>query len=301
MKNTLENINEVLKRLLLPQEDVKGFVPSQKRFDDGASYRIEIPTVNSEDSLDVLLNESVKIGLTINRITETQGIFRYNNESVKKYVSLCKQYGCQLLMSPGPRAPYDIGASARTQQGNFLAYRLRGQSQLKYAISDILRGIELGVKGFVFYDEGLLYVMNQMRENGDIPKDIYFKTSAHCGYANPTSIRLLEEMGANSVNPVRDLTMEMLYTIRQTVSIPIDCHVDNPPSSGGIVRFYDAPYMVMGLAPVFIKTGNSLLPSHGVVMNKEQAKEIAKQALAVKELIQYYAPDAKQSELLKKN
>lgn len=298
MKNTFENIEEVLGRLNLPQEDRKEFVPSQKRFEDGASYRIEIPTVNSEDSLDALLNESLKIGLTINRITETRGIFRYNNESIKKYVSLCKQYGCQLLMSPGPRAPYDIGASARTQQGNYMAYRLRGQNQIKYALSDVLRGIELGVKGFVLYDEGLLYILNQMRENGDIPKDVFLKTSAHCGYANPTSIRLLEKMGANSVNPVRDLSMEMLYTIRQAVSIPMDCHVDNPPSSGGMVRFYDAPYMVMGLAPVFIKTGNSLLPAHGVVLNKEQAKEIAKQALAVKELIQYYAPDAKQSEVI---
>ncbi|MCM3132895.1 U32 family peptidase [Paenibacillus polysaccharolyticus] len=301
MLNTFDHIRDTLQSMGFPGSDYETFVPSRKRFDDGANYRLEIPTMNSAKALEALLDESTKLGLTINRVTETIGICRHNKMEIKHYVELCQQYGCQLLMSPGPRAVYDTGGSAKSPQGNFVAYRLRGQDQLVYAISDILRAIDLGVSGFVIYDEGLLQILGEWKREGKIPSHILLKVSAHCGHGNPASIRLLEQLGANSINPIRDLSLSSLQAIRQCISVPMDCHVDSPVSSGGFIRFYDAPRLVEALSPVYIKTGNSLLPSHGSVLTCEQARAIAHQSYAVSEIIQEHAPSAVQSDLFSTN
>jgi len=124
------------------------------------------------------------MGITINRITETYGMFRHTREEIKEMCKLCHDYGCELLLSTGPRATYDTGATVLSEQGVRVSYRLRGQEQLIRAIEDIKRGYDLGCRGFLAYDEGMLWVVNEMRKNGDLPKEIIFKTSAHLGHCN---------------------------------------------------------------------------------------------------------------------
>ncbi|MEQ9354889.1 MAG: hypothetical protein RLP97_06100 [Coleofasciculus chthonoplastes F2-STO-03] len=51
----------------------------------------------------------------------------------------------------------------------FIFESLRGQEQLIRAIEDIKRGIELGVKNFVIYDEGLLWILGKMRVAHELP------------------------------------------------------------------------------------------------------------------------------------
>jgi hypothetical protein len=185
-------------------------------------------------------------------------MFRHTKEEIKTMIQLCASYGCELVMSTGPRAAYDTSATASTPQGKTIGYRLRGQEQLIRAIEDILRGIELGVKSFVIYDEGLLWTLSEMKKKALLPPDTRFKISAHCGHANPAAFKVLEMLGADSVNPVRDLQLPMIAALRATVSIPIDCHTDNPAASGGFIRVYEAPEIVRVAAPVYLKTGNWL-------------------------------------------
>jgi hypothetical protein len=185
------------------------------------------------------------MGITINRITETFGIFRHTAEEIKAYCKLCHDYGCELLLSTGPRATYDTGATVLSPQGVRVSYRLRGQEQMCRAIEDIKRGYEYGCRGFLIYDEGMLWVVNEMRKNGDLPKEIIFKTSAHLGHCNPASVRLLRDLGADSINPIRDLQIPMHAAIRQAIGdTPLDIHTDNPPGSGGFIRTFEAPEIV---------------------------------------------------------
>jgi len=46
----------------------------------------------------------------------------------------------------------------------------------------------------------MLWVVNEMRKAGELPRDIKFKLSAHCGHGNPASFKLLESLGADSIN-----------------------------------------------------------------------------------------------------
>lgn len=290
-----DKIRETLELIGLPKGDLNNIPSSIKRFSDGANFRIEIPTVNSVSAMHTLINESTKLGVKINRITETYGIFRHTESEISEMVSVCADGGCQLLMSVGPRASYDTSATAHSLQGKTVAYRLRGQEQLIRAIADIERAINLGVSSFIIYDEGLLMVLGEMRTLGKLPANTSFKVSAHCGHGNPASFKLLEQLGADSINAVRDLSLPMLASLRQVIDIPIDCHTDNPVASGGFIRTYEAPEIVRVSSPVYLKTGNSVLGAHGSQMSKDDAVKAVRQASIILEMIDRYYPEAIQT------
>jgi hypothetical protein len=290
-----EETRSQLTRLGLPDGDSQRTGDSGGTFADGCHFRIEVPTVNSVQAAETLLSESHRRGFTINRITETRGMYRHTAREISEYVALGKEYSAEILMSVGPRAGYDIGASVQTPEGSRIGYRLRGQEQIVRAVEDVKRGIELGVRGFVVYDEGLLWVLGRLRTAGDLPTDIHLKVSAHCGQGNPASAQMLEMLGANSFNPVRDLTLPMIAALRQSVTIPLDCHVDNPKMSGGFIRTYEAPDIVRVAAPVNLKTGNSALEGHGTSPTPGQLNDILRQVEIVTEFLGRHFPDARQS------
>jgi hypothetical protein len=254
-----------------------------------------VPTVNTALACKALLEEAERIGVTINRIDETYGAFRHTLEELKEYVAICKHYGVALNLSTGPRAAYDTSATRLSQQGRVIAYRLRGQEQIVRAIEDIKRIAEVGCRGVLVYDEGLLWVLDEMRKAGELPENMKFKNSAHNGQGNPASFQLLEKLGADSINPVRDLTLPMLSALRQAVNVPLDLHTDNPPGSGGFIRVYEAPEIVRVAAPVYLKTGNSCVAGHGQLTTAQNGIDMARQASIVVEMVKKYYPEAVQS------
>ncbi|MFD0355909.1 peptidase [Streptomyces sp. NPDC127110] len=284
-----------LARLGLPDGDPQLTPDSDAVFADGGHFRIEVPTVNSVEAAERLLRESRRRGFTVNRITETRGMYRHTAREIGEYVALGEEFGAEVLMSVGPRAVNDIGAGAQTPEGARIGYRLRGQEQIVRAVEDVKRGIGLGVRGFVVYDEGLLWVLGRLRTAGELPAGIHLKVSAHCGQGNPASAQMLEMLGANSFNPVRDLTLPMIAALRQAVTVPLDLHVDNPRSSGGFIRTYEAPDIVRVAAPVYLKTGNSALDGHGVSPSPAQLDDILRQVELVTEFVGRHHPGARQS------
>src|SRR4030066_153433 len=290
-----EETREYLKKLGLPAGDLFDMPSSAVRFPDGAAFRIEVPTVNSAEAVAALLDTATKNKIVINRVTETYGMFRHTRAEIKEYCRLCNEYGAELLLSVGPRATYDTGATVLSEQGVRISYRLRGMEQVLRAVEDIKRGYDLGCRGFLIYDEGMLWLVGQMRNDGALPKEIIFKTSAHLGQCNPCSFKLLESLGADSINPVRDLQIPMIAALRAAVQVPLDVHTDNPPGSGGFIRVYEAPEIVRVAAPVHCKTGNSVVSGHGELTPAGAGKRMADQAAIVVEMVNKYYPELKQS------
>jgi hypothetical protein len=291
-----QETRDYLKKIGLPEGDLFDMPTSTQRFPDGAAFRIEIPTVNTADAVAALLDTATKNDITINRVTETYGMFRHTREEIKQYCKLCADYGAELLLSVGPRATYDTGATVLSEQGVRISYRLRGMEQLVRAVEDIKRGYDLGCRGFLIYDEGMLWLIGQMRRDGALPSDIIFKTSAHLGQCNPASFKLLESLGADSINPVRDLQIPMIAALRAAVKTPLDVHTDNPPGSGGFIRVYEAPEIVRVAAPVHCKTGNSVVAGHGQLTSASDGRKMADQASIVVEMVNKYYPEAKQTQ-----
>jgi len=276
----------------LPQGDAFDLPTSNKRFPDDAQYRFEVPGIQGPTAMKSLLDEVTDKKLIIHRVTQTKGIMLLTDNEIIEMVSLATQSKVDLVLSIGPRATYDTSASVLTAEGQRMGLRLRGQEQIVRAIEDVKRATALGCKSFLLYDEGLLWILNEMRKQNEIPSTLKFKISAHTGLGNPCSARLLEQLGANSVNPVRDLQLPMLSAIRQSISIPIDLHTENPSSSGGFIRHYEVPEMIRLVSPVYLKTGGSVAKTHGWDTTASEAKQRAKQVSLVKRVIDRYYPEA---------
>lgn len=242
--------------------------------------------------MNALLKASVKENIFIHRVTQTKGIMMLTDDEIKKMVNLAINYGCELFLAVGPRATYDTSATVHTKEGSRIGYRLRGYDNLVYAIEDIKRACRLGVRGILLYDEGLLMVLNKMRKAGEIPLNVHFKLSAHAGHSNPASAILLEKIGLNSLNPVRDLQIPMIAAIRNAIDIPIDLHTENPKSTGGFVRHYEVPDFIKVASPVYLKTGGSVAANHNWDTTEKEAIARIKQVRLVKRVIDSYLPDA---------
>lgn len=265
---------------------------SNKRFNDGGQYRFEIPGIQSPQNLETVLDEVEKKDLIIHRLTQTKGIMLLTNREISEMVDLAKSAKVELFLSVGPRATYDTSASVQSKEGSRMGYRLRGYDNLVYAIEDVKKAVNLGVRGILLYDEGLLFVLNKLRASGELPSNLHFKLSAHTGHGNPASAQLLESLGLNSLNPVRDLQIPMIASLREAINIPLDIHTENPKSSGGFIRHYEVPQIIKVAAPVYLKTGGAVAKTHSWDTTEAEAKSRVKQLELVNEMINKYYGEA---------
>ena len=281
-----------LEKLGLPGGDKYELPFSEKRFSDGGQYRFEVPGIQGPAAMKGLLKEFKDQDSFIHRVTQTKGIMMLSDDDISEMVDLACEYKVELVLAIGPRATYDTSASVNTAEGQRMGYRLRGQDQIVRAVEDLKRAVSFGCRSFLVYDEGSLWLFNEMRKHGEIPADCRFKVSAHCGHGNPCSVKLLETIGADSVNPIRDIQLQMLAAMRQAVNIPLDVHTENPASSGGFIRHYEVPEMIRVAAPIYLKTGGSVAKTHSWDSTEVEARQRAKQVMLVKRVIDKYYPDA---------
>lgn len=287
----MKQTREFLKKIGLPSGDLHELPDSSKTFSDGAKYRFEVPGIQGPAAMKALLETLGERGLPIHRVTQTKGIMLLLDKEIEQMVMLAKDYSVELVLAIGPRATYDTSASVQTPEGQRMGYRLRGQEQIVRAIEDVKRAITLGCHSFLIYDEGCLWILNEMRKQGEIPAQCRFKVSAHCGHGNPCSGKMIESIGANSLNPVRDIQLPMLAALRAAIDIPIDIHTENPASSGGFIRHYEVPEMIRVAAPVYLKTGGSVAKTHSWDTSEADARQRAKQVALVKRVIDQYYVD----------
>ena len=288
----MKETRDYLSKIGLPSGDLYALPTSEKRFDDGGQYRFEVPGIQGPAAMKALLEQLDNYEIAIHRVTQTKGIMFLLDSEIEQMLDYAQKWNVELLLAVGPRATTDTSASVNTPEGVRMGYRLRGQEQIVRSVEEIRRASRLGVRSFMVYDEGLLWLLNQMRRDGFIPNDCKFKISAHTGHGNPCSAKLLEQIGANSFNPVRDIQLQMLSAIRAAIDIPIDIHTENPKSTGGFIRHYEVPEFIRVAAPIYLKTGGSVAATHSWDTTEADAKKRAKQVALVKRVIDTYYPDA---------
>ncbi len=295
MNSSIKSTKEFLSKMGLPEGDAYDLPTSEKRFADGGQYRFEVPGIQGPKVMKALLEEIDSYGLYLHRVTQTQGIMRLTDKEISEMVELANEWNTDLLLAIGPRATTDTSASVNTPEGVRMGYRLRGQDQVIRAVEEVKRANRLGCTSFLVYDEGCLWLLNEMRKAGEIDKNCHFKISAHAGHGNPCSAKLLEMIGADSINPVRDIQLQQLAAMRQAVNCAIDIHTENPKSTGGFIRHYEVPEMIRIAAPLYLKTGGSVAQTHSWDSSVDDAKKRAKQVHLVQRMIDEYYPEAIQS------
>lgn len=254
--NGMARTREFLEKLGLPAGDRYDHPASDQRFPDGGQYRIEIPSVEGPNALRAVFETADALGVPVHRVSQGSGVMLLTDAELDEMATLARERGgIEISLFVGPRAGWDTGAMAYSTAGRIVAPKIRGQDQLVQAVEDVRRACEHGITSVLVTDEGLLWVLNELKKAGDLPRELILKGSVMLGSSNPVSIRLLEQSGLTTFNVPSDLSLAHLAAIRAATTMPIDLYVEVPDDIGGFIRHYEIADIVRICAPVYLKFG----------------------------------------------
>ncbi len=226
-----------------------------RAFPDGADFRIEIPSVEGPRVLDAVIAAAAEEGVVVNRVSQGSGAMLLREEELREMASLGAEHGIEVSLFVGPRESYDITAHARTEDGAGHGGQLRGLHGLRYAVEDIARAVECGIRSFLMPDIGLLALVNELQRAGELPPSVVWKISVMLAPSNPLALRELERIGASTVNVPSDMSVDTLREMRAATTLPIDLYVESPDALGGVVRGNELGDLVRAGAPLYAKFG----------------------------------------------
>lgn len=303
MSRLLETIREFMEKLGVPGRDLYDIPSSNKTFPDGAHYRIEIAGVEKATTMEAMIDESRKRGVSIHRAIATVGGSTFCDfQELKAMAQMAYEEKIEVVMTVGHRKAWDPGSKeGSTSEGMMQGFRLRGSDNISYWIADMMRNIEAGFRGFLVYDEGVLFILNRMREEGFIPEETIFKFSVFGGYCSAPGAKVIESMGTNTMNPSSDVSLPILAGIRQAVSMPLDIYIIIVDSFGGTFRAYEAPEIARVASPCYFKfepgtaEGDIYKPWISERWHQEFVRQKVKIASIVQEIMERHAPELKVS------
>ncbi|HVO69790.1 MAG TPA: hypothetical protein VMT24_07080 [Aggregatilineaceae bacterium] len=303
---SLKEVQAMMQAVGIPGRDAYDLPTSTKTFPDGGHYRMEISGVERPQVLEAVIDEMNRRKIAIHRlISVVMGSSLLDDAELRDFAQMAADARLEVIITPGPRSGWDIGRQLVTPEGGLSGLRYRGSDQLSYVIAEILRCVDLGFRGFLAIDEGLLWLLNALKQRGDIPQDVVFKVSIFAGHASAAGGRVLQSLGAGTFNPLGDLSLPQLASIRQAVDLPLDLHIMLSDSFGGFNRFYEGAEMARVCSPCYykIEPGGALVAGPGAIykpwvgaeFHAQFAREKVKYAQIIHELIQATNPALKLS------
>ena len=296
-------MNKALSDLKLPLEDPRDCPSSAKRFPDGGQYRIEIPSTEGPRALSAVLEEAANRKVPVHRVSQGSGIMLMTDDEIREMLAIGRRAQIEVNLFVGPRATFDIGAQVFSPAGKALGLSARGADQFRYALMDVARGCELGLRSVLVSDLGVLQVVAKMKRTGELPASLIIKTSVMMAPANPAAARILEDLGADTINIPSDLTLPQIAAIRGAIDVPIDFYVEAPDNIGGFIRHFEIPELIRVTAPIYLKFGlrNSpdIYPAGTHIEGTALAlsRERVRRAQIAMEMIARHAPEAVMSPL----
>jgi hypothetical protein len=228
---------------------------SDARFPDGAHFRIEIPSVENPAALRAVVEEARALKVPIHRTSQGSGAMLLTRTDLHEMAVIGSDEGLEVSLFVGPREEYGVGGSVRSPDGLMHAGQLRGLDQLRYAIDDVLRAVDAGIRGFLIPDRGLLQLVSAMVASGELPASIVWKISAVLAPSNPVSFRQLVDLGGTTVNVPSDVTLIELAELRAASDAPVDLYLEAPDALGGMVRGNELAEIALVAAPLYAKFG----------------------------------------------
>jgi hypothetical protein len=228
---------------------------SEHRFPDGAHFRIEIPSVENPSALRAVVEEARARKVPIHRTSQGSGAMLLTQADLNEMAVIGADEGLEVSLFVGPREEYGVGGSVRSPDGLMHAGQIRGLDQLRYAIDDILRAVDAGIRGFLIPDRGLLQLVKAMVDGGELPSTIVWKISAVLAPSNPVSFKQLVDLGGTTVNVPSDVTLVELAELRAACDAPVDLYLEAPDALGGMVRGNELAEIATVAAPLYAKFG----------------------------------------------
>ncbi len=303
MSGVLSTVHRFMEARGIPGRDLYDLPTSPLAFPDGAHYRIEIAGVERPSTMLALCEEARRRGLTVHRAIAAVGGSTYcDMAELRDMAQLAHDEHIEVVMTVGHRKGWDVGArEAATPEGSMQGSRLRGSDHVAYHIADVMRSIEAGFRGFLVYDEGVLFLLDGMRREGIIPAETFFKFSVFGGYCSPAGAKVVADLGANSLNPSSDVSLPILAAMRKALTIPLDVYISVVDSFGGAFRAYEAPEIARVASPCYFKfepgtsEGEIYKPWVPDSWHADFVRTKVKLAAITVELMERHAPDLRMS------
>lgn len=273
---------------------------SERRFPDGAELRVEIPSVEGPRVLEGVVDTARRLGVTVNRVSQGSGGMLLTAAELRAMADIGREEGLEVCLFVGPRAGWDTGVLAHSPDGAGNYGSIRGTLGLRQAVADVVRSAEQGIRAFLVADLGLLTVLTGLVARGDLPRCTW-KVSAYLGSANPATLRLLEQLGAGTVNVPADLSIPQLAELRHATALPLDVYVEAPDAMGGTIRHLELAELVRAGAPLHAKFGlrnmASVYPAgdHVAEVAERGAREKVRRAALALEWLERMRPQSVQS------
>jgi Peptidase family U32 len=250
-----ESTRSFLESIGLPRGDLHDLPTSEKRFPDGAQFRVEIPSVEGPSCLEAVLEETDRLDVRVHRVSQGSGVFLLTDDELDRMARTAGDARVEISLFARPNAAWDTSAMARAPAGSVVAPASRGQEQLVQGIEDVKRAASHGIRSVLIADLGLLSVFGAMRAAGELPEDMQAKISVMLPAANPAAARVFAQLGASTLNLPTDLTLPQIAAVRAAVDLPLDLYVEAPDNIGGFVRLHEIPEIIRIAAPVYVKFG----------------------------------------------
>lgn len=246
------NIREFLAKQGLPRSDLHNLPSSEKRFPDGAQYRIEIPSTEGPRCLEAVLEEAERLNVRIHRVSQGSGVFLQTDAELDEMAQTAAQAKVEVSLFARPNAAWGLSATARVHAG--FAASTWGQEQVVASLEDCVRAAQHGFRSMLIADLGVLDLFGAAR-GSLLPDEMQAKVSVMLPAANPASARVLAALGASTINLPTDLTLAQIAAIRAAVDVPLDVYVEAPDSLGGFLRHHEIPELIRIASPIYVKFG----------------------------------------------
>jgi Peptidase family U32 len=246
-------IRDFLRANGLPERDLHDLPDSPKRFPDGAHYRVEIPSTEGPACLAAVLAEADRLDVRVHRVSQGSGVFMQTDAELDEMARTAADASVEVSLFARPNAAWGLSATARAHAG--FAAAAHGQEQVVANLEDCVRAAEHGFRSVLIADLGVLELFGAARTAGVLPLEMQAKVSVMLPAANPAAARVLERLGASTINLPTDLTLPQIAAIRAAVDVPLDVYVEAPDNVGGFGRLHEIPELIRVASPVYVKFG----------------------------------------------
>ena len=175
----MNQTQQFLAKLNLPAEDNHALAPSGKKFKDGGDYRFEIPSVEGPRVFREVLEAAKELKVPVHRVSQGSGIMLLTKDEIREMARIGAAERIEVCLFVGPRATFETGAQAVSAAGKVIGLQHRGADQLVYAIEDVRKACDLGIRSVLPADLGLIWVLNEMKKSGELPRNLDHQEFRH--------------------------------------------------------------------------------------------------------------------------
>ena len=186
--------------------------------------------------------------MPVRRVSQGSGVMMLTDVEIAEMAQLGSTHGVEVSLFLGPRGAWDTGGQSIASAA--VGGVARGAAGIEWCVAEVRRAAGLGIRSFLVAMLGVLATLGAMKRAGELPEDLLVLLPC----ANPETARVLEGLGAGTINVSTDLSAAELGELRGACITPLDVYVEVPDDQVGS-RWTEVPELIRRAAPIYVKLG----------------------------------------------